>query len=103
MLFFLRLATISVHLSNKFFYMKKYLLIALIAFGINAKAQITLEHTYNNVGYFVLSTIIPSEPAFGTHPFYLVHLEIDGDKYVSIDRTTQIINFYDLNHVLWKS
>ena len=82
---------------------KSILFLSILFLSIQGFAQFTLEHTYNNTGYFVVSTMIPGELAFGTHPFYLVHLEIDGDKYVSINRTAQTIDFYDLSHVFWKS
>jgi hypothetical protein len=83
--------------------MKKIFLIILIAYGINTKAQFILEHTYDSTGWFRNSTLQPGVIHFGTYSFYLVHLEIDGDKYVKIDRSSQTIDFYDLNHVFWKS
>lgn len=84
--------------------MKKIIIFSIILFvSIPVFAQFTLEQTYNNTGYFKLSTLQPGQIQFGKFSFYLVHLEIDGDKYVKIDRTSQTIDFYDLNHIFWKS
>ncbi|MCE9538481.1 MAG: T9SS type A sorting domain-containing protein [Bacteroidetes bacterium] len=84
--------------------MKKIIVFSIVLFSsIPVFAQFTLEHTYNNAGYFKLSFIDPNNFQFGKYSFYLVHLEIDGDKYVKIDRGAQTIDFYDLNHVFWKS
>jgi len=70
--------------------MKKLILIALIAFVTNAKAQITLEATYDSA-----STNL-----------YIVNLEIDGDKYIKLqqgDSGKRFIYLYNLNHSLWKT
>lgn len=84
--------------------MKKIIVFSIVLFSsIPVFAQFTLEHTYSNAGYFKLSFIDPNNFQFGKYSFYLVHLEIDGDKYVKIDRGAQTIDFYDLNHVFWKS
>lgn len=84
--------------------MKKTTLFSIAIFlSISTFAQFTLEHSYNNSGYFQGSNILQGSFLFGTHSFYLVHLEIDGDKYVLIDRNTQTIDFYDLNHTFWKT
>lgn len=84
--------------------MKKIILFSIVFFlSIPLFAQFTLEQTYNNAGYFKLSLVDPNNFQFGIYSFYLVHLEIDGDKYVKIDRGSQTIDFYDLNHVFWKS
>ncbi len=70
--------------------MKKTLLIALIAFVTTAKAQITLEATYDTASYYL----------------YIVNLEIDGDKYIKLqqgDSGKRFIYLYNLNHSLWKT
>lgn len=83
--------------------MKKSLLFLIVLLmSIQTFAQFTLEHTYNNTGWFKGSTI-GANWGWGMHQFYLVHLEIDGDKYVELDKMAQTINFYDLNHAFWKS
>lgn len=83
--------------------MKKiiFFLIVLCA-NLNSFAQFTLEHTYDNTGW-CSGSMVDVSLMYGKRQFYLVHLETDGDKYVKIDKMTQTINFYDLNHVLWKS
>jgi len=66
--------------------MKKLLIIALIAFSMTAKAQITFEHTYPNLtsGFLKPINIGPS-----------------GKKYAIID--TAQIQLYNLNHSLFRS
>ena len=34
---------------------------------------------------------------------YIVKLEVDGEKYVFVDRANKQIKFYNLNHTLWKT
>lgn len=75
--------------------MKKIIFIALFAFTINVKAQITLEHTYDSAGYFFASTIYQQ--------LYIVKLEVDGDKIVFVDRDKKLVRFYNLNHSPWKT
>jgi hypothetical protein len=70
--------------------------------SIQGFAQFTLEHTYNNTGYFKLTTVSGSI-TYGKYELYLVHLEIDGDKYVEINKVAQTVDFYNLNHTFWKS
>ncbi len=77
--------------------MKKAILfsIVLFAFAIKANAQITLEHTYNSAGSLV---------AFPNYQqLYIVKLEVDGEKYVFVDRANKQVKFYNLNHTLWKT
>ena len=108
--YFLKQFIIFVLNNKNNFTMKNYILIALIAFSINAclpigtvNAQITLEHTYNNTGWCKGAIVWNNSVSYGQHQFYLVHLEIDGDKYVDIDKMAQTISFYDLSHTFWKS
>ncbi|MFY9309945.1 MAG: T9SS type A sorting domain-containing protein [Bacteroidia bacterium] len=69
--------------------------IALFAFTIKVNAQITLEHTYNSAGSLV---------AFPNYQqLYIVNLEVDGEKYVFVDRANKEVKFYNLNHTLWKT
>jgi hypothetical protein len=83
--------------------MKKLLFsLVILLMSMQTYAQITLEHTYDSTGYFQ-----PSDTGgnfcYGRQLFYLVNLEIDGDKYVQINKPSQTIKFYNLNHTLWKS
>ena len=75
--------------------MKNILLITLIAFSINAKAQITLEHTYDSAGVFFSNT--------GPQQLYIVNLEVSGEKIVFVDRVDKLVRFYNLNHTPWKT
>jgi len=72
--------------------MKKILFIALLAFCMNAKAQITLEHTYDNAStYSTFNQLI------------IVNFEVSGERYVRIDRSGKTIDIYDMNHSFIKS
>lgn len=83
--------------------MKKIILFSCVFFfEIHVFAQFTLEHTYDNTGWCE-GSMVDVNLMYGQHQFYLVHLETDGDKYVEIDKMAQTIDFYDLNHVFWKS
>ena len=87
----------------KFNTMKKALLFLIVlCICTHTFAQFTLEHTYNNTGW-CKGSMSGANWIFGQHQFYLIHLEIDGDKYVEIDKGAQTIDFYDLSHTLWKS
>jgi len=68
--------------------MKKLLLIALIAFGINAKAQITLEKTYLTGGN-------------SNGQLNIIKLTTSGYKYLVTD--TSNIYLYSLNHSIFKT
>ena len=68
--------------------------------SIQTYAQFILEHTYDSTGYFQRQN---REQDYGLQLFYLVNLEIDGDKYVQINKPAQTIKFYNLNHTIWKS
>jgi len=63
-------------------------------------SQITLEQTYPSAGYFSAST---NPVQYGAKLFYLVKLEVSGEKYVSVDLQNQSIQFYNLNHSLFAS
>lgn len=83
--------------------MKKIIFTLICLAGIlNLSSQITLEHTYPNAGYFCSISIGPSVVT-GAKPFYMVSLEVSGQKYVSIDSQNQSITFYNLDHSFYKS
>lgn len=70
---------------NKKEIMKKVFFIALLAFGMNVKAQITLEHTYND----------------SISIFSLVQFSKTDYKWAVIDTVT--IKLYNVNHSLYKT
>ena len=82
--------TDCLHLPTKQNNLKKILFIALIAFGINAKAQIALEYKYQggNAAFKYLR---------------LVHFTSAGYKYRIIDRYNNVITIYNLNHSIYKT
>ena len=64
---------------------------------INVNAQITLEHIYPLAGFFF-------DPNLNIEKqLVVVHLEVDGDKFVHIDRANKEVVFYNLDHSFWKS
>jgi hypothetical protein len=70
--------------------MKKILLIFIMAFGMNVKAQINLEATYDTA----------------SANLYIVTLEVDSDKYVKVERQNsahRAIILYNLDHSIWKT
>ncbi len=70
--------------------MKKIILLALLfVLAHNIKAQITLDVVYPNA----------------KQKLYMVNLEVSGMKYVvkSEDPGNRFLNFYNLNHSLWKT
>jgi len=72
--------------------MKKILIVlALLAFGINAKAQITLEHVYDTAS------------TDDNNQLMIMNFETSGQHYVRINILAKTINIYDLNHSLTKS
>jgi len=75
--------------------MKNIFFIVFFAFIINAKAQITLEQTYASAAF---NTTISQR-----NQLYNVNLEVDGKKFVFVDRTNKNVNVYNLNHNLWKT
>jgi len=60
--------------------MKKLLFIGLLALSINAKAQITLEHTYDSA----------STQSFGTPATFsqliVINFASSGERYVKVNR-----------------
>ena len=69
--------------------MKKNILISILAIAIisscqTMKAQVTLEHTYNNAAV----------------QLYMVNLEIEGYKYIWQNGST--VTLYNLDHSLFK-
>ena len=72
--------------------MKKLLFLVLLAFGMNAKAQIALEHTY------------PKGDG-NSGRLRVVHLTAAGYKYSEFLQSgnTGVINLYNLNHSFYKS
>jgi type IX secretion system substrate protein len=71
--------------------MKKILLIALIAFVTNAKAQFTLEHDY------------PSASTYAGNQLMMINFEVSGDQYVFINRGAKNITIYSMSHALVKT
>jgi hypothetical protein len=71
--------------------MKKIILILFLlsAFGglKSANAQVIYEHTYDSAAYNL----------------YMVHLEVEGMKYVFRNYTDRLIMLYNLNHSLFKT
>lgn len=74
--------------------MKKLFIIAIIAFGMSAKAQISFEHDYDSA-----SSYASGIPALSDQ-LMIVNFEITGERYVKINRHGKKINIYDLNHSL---
>lgn len=66
--------------------MKKSLLALCLLTFSSLKAQITLEHTYNDASQIQLA-----------------NLSISGDKYVIHDYPNNEVRLYNLNHSLWKT
>jgi len=77
--------------------MKKILLIALIALGISAKAQITLEHDYDS------ASTITHGVDHSVNQLMVVNFEVSGYCYVKINRWAKSIEIYSLNHSLLKT
>jgi hypothetical protein len=71
--------------------MKAKIITALLFFiyAINAKSQITLEHSY------------PTGTSSAS--LQVVNLSVSGYKYALIDYTGQQVKLYNLNHSLWKT
>jgi hypothetical protein len=73
--------------------MKKIVLLVFVVISSLTQAQIVLENTYLNASSL-------NNPNFQPQ-FYLVKLEVDGEKYVHIDRQIKVMKFYNLNHTLF--
>jgi hypothetical protein len=76
--------------------MKKILFITLLAFGMSAKAQITLEHTFDSASTNGGSGFVASQLVY-------VKLAVSGEKYLNINKTGKYISVYNLNHSLMKN
>jgi len=74
--------------------MKKLLFIALLAFGMNANAQITLEHTYDSAS--TLGNGLNDQ-------LMIINFESSGERYVKVNRTGHCISIYNMNHTLNKT
>jgi hypothetical protein len=80
--------------------MKNLLLVLMVVTNLMS-GQITLEHSYPGAGSY--SQIMPSGSQGIVNELHVVHLEIDGDKYVHIDRIGKQLKFYNLNHTPFKT
>jgi hypothetical protein len=77
--------------------MKKIFLIVFIAVGINTRAQITLEHTYDTA-----STLYSIFNLYRDQ-LMIINFSVSGEEYVKINRQGEAIEFYDMNHSYIKS
>lgn len=77
--------------------MKKIILFSIVLFAFTTKtnAQVTLEHTYDSAGALIAFPIYQQ--------LYIVKLEVDGEKYVFVDRADKLLRFYNMNHSPWKT
>src|SRR5688572_29088748 len=75
--------------------MKLYLIVILLLLGATTKAQLVLENTYPGTSSIVYSG--------NTQQLYIIKLEVDGEKYVHVDRLNKNLTFYNLNHTFWKA
>ncbi len=76
--------------------MKKILLLALLAFGMNVKAQITLEHKYDSASAL-------GNGATQSNQLMVINFELSGERYLKINRMSKRISIYNLNHALIKT
>lgn len=77
--------------------MKKILFIALLAFSMGAKAQITLEHIYDSSATYNWC------PGAGAAQLMIINFEVSGYRYVKINRCGHLMSIYNLNHSLVKN
>ncbi len=75
--------------------MKWAILLLMLCTCLGASAQITLDETYANAGF--------SGGDNSWQTLEVVHLELDGDKFVFRDNENKALKFYNLDHSLWKS
>lgn len=59
-------------------------------------------------GQFMLEFTYPGGSSLATsqndaRQFFMVQLEVEGYKYVKVDRIAKVVSFYHLNHSFWKS
>lgn len=71
--------------------MKKIILIAFLALGMTANAQITLEHTYDTAS------------TYDANQLMIINFEVSGEHYVKINLVKKSIDLYDMNHSFDKS
>jgi len=76
--------------------MKNLFFIAMLAFVMNVKAQIVLEHTYDSAATYNFCQGKTSE-------LMIIKFEISGERYVKINRCGKVISIYDMNHSLIKN
>jgi hypothetical protein len=76
--------------------MKKLLFIAFISFFVNAKAQFTLEHTYDSAATYNVNI----GGVQGSGQLMIIKFEVSGEQYVKINRWGKNISIYSLNHSL---
>ncbi|MGE0635697.1 MAG: T9SS type A sorting domain-containing protein [Bacteroidia bacterium] len=76
--------------------MKKLILLALLAFSMNAQAQFTLEATYDSA-----STDNSNE--YGQGQLMVINFEVSGERYVKINRKGKLLSVYQMNHSLEKN
>jgi hypothetical protein len=77
--------------------MKNILFILVFAFGINAQAQITLEHIYDSAATYNYGT-----PATNSQ-LMIIKFELSGERYVKINNWGKVMDIYDMNHSLIKT
>ncbi len=86
--------------------MKKFFTLlfpGLLLLTSRLSAQISLEQNYPSSGMFNTATFGNGFTIFGAKYFYMIKLEVSGEKYVAIDLLSQTVNFYNLNHSLYTS
>lgn len=76
--------------------MKKLILIVLIAFVTNAKAQITLEFTQDSASSLVLA----ASGVTTQDQLMIVDFEVSGYQYVKVNRHVGYISIYNMGHAL---
>lgn len=76
--------------------MKNLFFIFLLAFVINANAQITLEHTYDSAS---TANVYVND----INQLMIINFEVSGERYVKINRAARSICIYDMNHTLLKT
>jgi hypothetical protein len=77
--------------------MRKYFLIAFVALCLGAKAQITLEHTYDSA-----STLASGSPVTASQ-LMKINFTVSGERYVNINRWGKSIEIYNMSHALVKT
>lgn len=76
--------------------MKNIFFLALLVLGLNAKAQITLEYTYDSAATYNYCAGVASQ-------LMIIKFEVSGERYVRINRCGKFLSIYDLNHSLLKN